>query len=141
MTRKDNLADRLVEQGGTATNESIEAQLARIQTAIHREGALLRRWLWITAGLWLAVFVLNIVGLAMSYNPSGESSGGSSAWGYLITIPLFICAISAPIATVVLIFRAVIHFVHQWGSGRREANLRLVMIEERLRRMEEASRQ
>ena len=69
--------------------------------------------------------------------PPGTSPG---LFGRMCFYLLMAICLSAPMMTIVLIFRTLMHFVGQWGSGRRQANLRLIMIEDRLRRMEESGK-
>jgi uncharacterized membrane protein len=139
MAKTNDLVSKLVEQDGGAGAESAEAQLMRIQGALEREGAMLRRLVWIMAGLWAGTILLMMFGYALAYNPTGEtSSGGTGFADYILIFFMIVFPVSALVLTMVLIFLIIVHFVNRLGSGRREANLRLIMIEERLRRMDQS---
>jgi len=140
MAKTNDAFNRLVEEDAGAGAGSAEAQLMKIQSAIQRERTILWRWFWITAALWVGSFVFQVFMLNLTqHHPGDPPSPPHGIGGPIVGVVFVIIALSTLISTIGFFFRLVMHFIHQWGSGRREANLRLIMIEDRLRRMEEAN--
>ena len=135
MPSKLDLAEKLIHQSGDDSTEAVEAQLLRLKDKSRRDAKNLRRLMWWTAGLWfVAICAMNGLYFA-AYQQPGEGAGGAGPLSYLIFALAAAVIIAAQVGTVLLIFRLILYLISQWGSGRREANLRLALIDQRLRQI------
>lgn len=129
---KSKLSEELIRESGVSSDEDLEDRVGRIHEVIQRDKSKFRQMKWITASLWVLTFVMLLLvqSRPMAISNSGREVGVSIVYLAILAQTLPICAI---ISTVLLLVRLL-------RSSRKETNLRLTILEERLRSLEKNRR-
>lgn len=128
--KKSNLSEEMIREGDASSGEELEARVGQIHELVRREKSRLRQMKWVTATLWMLTFVF--FGLLGMGKP-----------GKLFDSHPLVAIIGAYLAVTLLplsIISTVLLGVRRQGSSGKETNLRLMILEERLRDLEKNRR-